>query len=151
MLKKIKHSFWWGFVFGMLVTFVYFYIVWPRPALDTELINGTKVILPKAGAKAGIYFPQDGDKVTGVFIVYGIGAAFENAGGVEVTDVNDQTLLSVPVYFQATDPSQSGPFIALLNLAQVKNLPENGKVNLYATSLKDGKKIIIDSKNVRFQ
>lgn len=151
MFNKIRHSFWWGFVFGMLITFVYFYIVWPRPPVEERISERVQVVLPKAGDKAGIYYPVDGDKVTGVFIVYGSGQAFENQGGVEVADINDQTLLSVPVYFQANEAGQSGPFITSLNLNQIKNLPDNGKINLYSQSPKDGKKTIIDSKNVRFR
>lgn len=151
MLKKIKHSFWWGFIFGMVITFVYFYIVWPKSPLDTDLINGTKVVLPKPGDKAGIYFPLDGDKVSGVFVVYGAGQAFENVGGIEISNVNDEALISVPVNFQANDVGQTGPFITLINLNQVKNLPENGKLNLYYNDPKEGKKTIIDSKNIRFK
>lgn len=150
MLKKIQHSFWWGFCIATALSFVYFYIVWPRP-VENLPVDEIKVVLPKPSDKAGISYPYDGEKVNGTFLIYGSGSAFENQGTIEIVNVNDQVLLTSPVYFMTNEMGQNGPFAVLVNLNQVKVLPENGKVNLIIMSPKDGKKTILDSKNVRFK
>lgn len=152
MIKKFEKSFWWGFSFGIIISLITVYLTWPKIPLDKDLIEGTKIALPKAGDTAGITFPKDGDLVKEVFVVYGAGSAFENQGIVELTDKNDQPLKSVPVYFNAKEMGKSGPFIVSMNLFGIDPAVETGKIKLYSVSPKDGSKIPIgDFVNVRLK
>lgn len=149
MLKKIK-TFWGGFITAFILSFIVSYLTWPKIPIDTDLINGTKVILPKPGDNAGISFPQDGDRVEGIFIIYGSGIAFENQGMLELVDSNDQVLLSTPIYFHAPDVGMTGPFITAFDLTNVKPKTDTGTIRLYEEDAATGQKKIIDDVRVRF-
>lgn len=152
MIKKIEKSFWWGFSFGIIISLIMAFLTWPKIPLDKDLIEGTKIELPKAGDPVGIAFPKDGDLVKEVFVVYGSGTAFENQGLVELTDKNDQILKSVPVYFNSKEMGKNGPFIVGMNLFGIDPSVETGKIKLFSVSPKDGSKIPIgDFVNVRLQ
>lgn len=150
MSKKIN-NFWLGFIAALALSFITAYLSWPKLPLDKELISGTKVILPKPGSPAGIYYPQDGDKISDVFIVYGSGMAFENQGIISLTDSNGKTLLTTSIYFHSPDIGQTGPFITALDLTQVKTEAETAVLELYEEDAATGKKIVIDSVNVRLK
>lgn len=152
MIKKISRSFWWGFSFGIIISLITAFLTWPKIPLDKDLIEGTKIALPQAGDPIGITFPKDGDLLKEVFVVYGAGTAFENQGVVELTDKNDQTLKSVPVYFNSQEMGKSGPFIVSMNLFGIDPALETGKIKLYSVSPKDGSKNQIgDFVNIRLK
>lgn len=151
-MKTFFKTFWGGFISAFILCFIVSYATWPRIPVDQELINGTKVVLPKPGDPEGIYFPQDGDKIGGVFIIYGSGLAFENQAMLELVDINDQVLLSTPVYFHSPDVGITGPFITALDLTYVnKEGIETGKIVLYDEDVAMGNKKVIDDVNVRIE
>ena len=149
-MKNFFKTFWGGFIIAFTLCFIVSYITWPKIPLDKELIEGTKVILPKPGDTEGISFPQDGDVIEDVFIVYGLGQAFENQAMLELVDSSDRLLLSTPVYFNSPDIGITGPFITALDLTYVSPETETGKIILYEEDAATGGKIIIDDVNVRF-
>ncbi len=150
-MKKFFKTFWGGFITAFILSFIVSYLTWPKIPIDTDLINGTKVILPKAGDSAGISFPQDGDRVEGIFIIYGSGIAFENQGMLELVDSNDQVLLSTPIYFHAPDVGMTGPFITAFDLTNVKPKTDTGTIRLYEEDAATGAKKVIDDVRIRFE
>lgn len=150
MLKKIKNSFYWGLVIGIILSFIVSYLSWPKLPLDNDLISGTKIILPEAGSPAGFSYPQDGDKVSGIFLVYGAGQAFENQAIITLYDDHERPLYSQPVYFHSPDMGITGPFISLIDLTSIETESGKGVLVLYEEDSATGKKIIIDSVNLRF-
>lgn len=152
MFKRISKSFWWGFSFGIIISLITAFLTWPKIPLDKDFIEGTKIKLPKAGDPVGIAFPKDGDLIKEIFIVYGAGNAFENQGVVELTDKNDQTLKSAPVYFNSRQEGRLGPFIVSMNLFGIDPNVETGKIKLFSLNPKDGSKTQIgDFVNVRLK
>lgn len=151
MLKKIRNSFWWGFAFGLTISIITAYLTWPKIPLDYQLIEGTKIDLPRIGDPVGVVFPKDGDKLSKVFVIYGSGFGWENRGVVELTDKNDQVLKSVPVYFNSQRVGESGPFIVSMNLFDIDPVIETGKIKLYSLEKQTDKKQIGDFINVRLK
>ncbi len=148
MLNKLN-SFWGGFIIAFILSFITAYVTWPK--LPVPPSDRVEVVLPKSGDPAGISYPRDGEKLSGVFIVYGSGIAFENQGTVGLVDGNGKQLLTQSVHFHAKDISFTGPFITAMDLTNVKLETETGVVELYEEDAVTGKKKVIDNVNVRFK
>lgn len=149
-MKKLD-KFWSGFIVAFVVCFVVTYLAWPKIPLEDEKVTGVRVKLPQVNSPAGIIYPRDGGKVSGVFLVYGAGMAFENLGELSLTDSDGKTLMTVSVYFNAPDVGMTGPFATVLDLTNVTTNSETAVLTLYESDSASGKKKVLDYKNLRLK
>lgn len=150
VLKKIN-NFWSGFIVAFILCFVVTYLAWPKIPLEDEKVVGVRVKLPAVNSPSSIIYPRDGEKVSGAFLVYGAGIAFENQGQLALSDSKGKVLLTAPVYFNAPDVGMTGPFATVLDLSNVVTDSETAVLELFETDAATGKKKVLDYKNLRLK
>ncbi len=119
--------------------------------MDTEFRDGTKVILPASSDPVGIYYPLDGAKMTGKFLVYGVGNGLENKGEIVIEDQQGQITASHAVEFLADEGGLNGVFMVLVDAGVLEESQQAGLIRLYGYTDGSGNKRELSKTHVRFK